>query len=411
MARTKSVEHAVDPATGRRLPAGVAYRGPFQYRARKLVIGVRVTKTFELAKAAGQWLEETSVAVRKGEFVDRRSLEHWTVAELVQRFVAEELQCDGMRRGAAEDLGHIPALLGDDIGRLKLSQLTRAAVRGFRDRQQKVGGFAPATIVKRLNLLAAIINHARAEWDIPMAENPASAGAVTRPKGADKKRNRRLVPVPHSKVREAEEKGEVAPKGEEERLHAALTMSQNRWDVWLAKWAIAQAMRQGETFALRWQDIDFDAKTVTVHGRHRRGTKNHEHREEQGPEIRPLMPEAIAILQAIAPEKGAKPTDQVFPAGDQKAFAVRFGRIVARADLPDLTYHDLRHEATSWLAKRFPNPLDLKRVTGHRDLKSLDRYYKPDMTELAEQGARHLLGETTGQQMGSHPATADSASG
>ena len=62
------------------------------------------------------------------------------------------------------------------------------------------------------------------------------------------------------------------------------------------------------------------------------------------------------------------------------------GRFISRAGLEDLTFHDLRHVATSRLARRFPNPLDLKRVTGHRDLKSLDRYYQPNLTELAKAG-------------------------
>jgi len=31
--------------------------------------------------------------------------------------------------------------------------------------------------------------------------------------------------------------------------------------------------------------------------------------------------------------------------------------------------------------------MDLRRVTGHADLKSLDRYYQPDLTELAERAA------------------------
>ncbi|MCW3474957.1 hypothetical protein [Limobrevibacterium gyesilva] len=52
MARTKSKENSLDPATGRPLPLGVAYRGPYQYRARKLIDGTRVTKTFETAKVA-----------------------------------------------------------------------------------------------------------------------------------------------------------------------------------------------------------------------------------------------------------------------------------------------------------------------------------------------------------------------
>jgi len=55
-----------------------------------------------------------------------------------------------------------------------------------------------------------------------------------------------------------------------------------------------------------------------------------------------------------------------------------------RAGLTNLTFHDLRHEATSRLARYLSNPLDLMRVTGHRDLKSLDRYYQPIMQALAD---------------------------
>jgi integrase len=61
---------------------------------------------------------------------------------------------------------------------------------------------------------------------------------------------------------------------------------------------------------------------------------------------------------------------------------------VERAKLEDLTYHDLRHEATSRLARIFPNPLDLMRVTGHKDLKSLSRYYHADASELASRAAQ-----------------------
>jgi len=68
----------------------------------------------------------------------------------------------------------------------------------------------------------------------------------------------------------------------------------------------------------------------------------------------------------------------------EKAFSVRFGRMTERAGLTNLTFHDLRHEATSRFARYLVNPLDLMRVTGHRDLKSLDRYYQPIMHELAD---------------------------
>lgn len=53
------------------------------------------------------------------------------------------------------------ALLRDTVVDLKLSRLTSLAVRGFRDRQEK--DLAPATVVKRLNLLASILQHAISE--------------------------------------------------------------------------------------------------------------------------------------------------------------------------------------------------------------------------------------------------------
>lgn len=83
-------------------------------------------------------------------------------------------------------------------------------------------------------------------------------------------------------------------------------------------------------------------------------------------------------------DRKPKPQDLVFGVGSHNSLKVRIGRMITRAGLTDLTFHDLRHEATSRLAKRYPNPMDLRRVTGHLTLKSLDRYYQPDLIELAE---------------------------
>ncbi len=389
MARTKAADNTTDPATGRPLPAGVAYRGPAQYRARKLVDGQRITRTFETARNAREWLEETAVRVREGSFVDRRPLDQSTLAELVQKYVDAEMQDGGRRRGAAEDRGHIPAITSDAIGKLPLSRLTPAAVRGFRDRQKHK--FAAATVVKRLNLLAGILAHAIAEWDLPLGANPASSKSVARPEGADVKRDRRLMLPTAQAVRAAAARGEEPPKGEETSLLEAVAKSGCPDDILVVRLAIAQAMRQGEILALRWGDIDEDARVMKVRGRHGRGTKTAKHQKtartkaEVGWEVRPLMPEALDILSEKRGHREPQADELVFDVGGSAAFKVRIGRRFASA-CADLTFHDLRHEATSRLAKRYPNPMDLKRVTGHQDLKSLDRYYQPDLTELA--GAR-----------------------
>ncbi|MCX2563696.1 tyrosine-type recombinase/integrase [Acetobacter thailandicus] len=350
-----------DPATGRTLPKGIYYRAPKQYQARKQIDGKRVIKTFESAAIAKRWINEKSAEAELGLFRDTSPLDKHTVESLVSRF-----RDDNMQNRTTDRIGHVPAILRDEIAQTRLSKLNSGDVRKFRDRMLE-SGLAPSTCVKRLNLLASIIQHAISEWDIPLTQNPASGRIVKRPAGADKKRNRRLNDV-------------NAEKSEYNRLIECMADSVCLDDIWLVKWSIEQACRRGESLSLRWCDIDLDGKTISL-----ARTKNEKHREEHGPEKRPLMPGARRLLieKLASYEHEPKPTDKIFNVGTEDAFSVRYGRYVKKAGLKDLTFHDLRHEATSRLAKIFTNPLDLCRVTGHRDLKSLDRYYQPILEDLA----------------------------
>ncbi|WP_317215669.1 site-specific integrase [Gluconobacter sp. GP1] len=345
----------IDPATGRPLPAGVEYRGKGQYRARKRIAGgERIHQTFSSAKLARRWLDTTSAKLELGQFQDTRPLERQTVHELVDRYVREEMQTrDNDRKG------HIPAILQDEIARLALADLTSTAVRGFRDRlAEKYSG---ATVVKRLNLLAAICQHAIAEWDVPFAKNPAAATAVKRPTGADKKRNRRLI------------------DDEYDRLMGI--MAQSPWpdDVAFIQFAIEQGTRREEALTLRWCDVDFKRHALSF-----ARTKTMHRAVERGPEVRPLTPGAARLLRTLQAQRASiRPDDLIFDVGSKNAFSVRFGRMTKKGGLHDLTFHDLRHEATSRLARIYTNPLELRRVTGHKDIKSLDRYYQPRTEDLA----------------------------
>lgn len=380
MGRLRTSEHALDPATGRPLLAGVSYRGALQYQARKLVDGKRIRKTFESARDAADWLAAVHVDTKRGVFADRTEAERTSLRQVLERYRDEELGDNSSKRGAVEERkGHVNPMLADRIFDVKMSRVGSKEVSAFRNRMLN-DGLAPATVVRRLNILATVISHAMREYGIHIATNPASSAAVKRPAGADKKRDRRLWLKDHPEVVAAAVARGGEPRDEEEVLLEAMCKSANALDFLLVRWAISTAMRQGETLAMQWRDIDLARKTVKVWGRDRLGTKNGEVQE------RPLMPQALELLEQIP--KGEKPSSRVFPV-DQNAFKVRYARMVQRAGLEDLTYHDLRHEATSRLAKTFPNPLDLMRVTGHKDLKSLSRYYHADASELARRGEDH----------------------
>lgn len=60
-----------------------------------MVEGARVTRTFETARAAREWLEDTAVEAKAGRFVDHRPLVQSMVRDLVQRYKDEELKVGG----------------------------------------------------------------------------------------------------------------------------------------------------------------------------------------------------------------------------------------------------------------------------------------------------------------------------
>jgi integrase len=93
--------------------------------------------------------------------------------------------------------------------------------------------------------------------------------------------------------------------------------------------------------------------------------------QERDPRYVPLTPKAVAILRAWPKGSGAL----VFGT-TENAFKLAWQRAVKRAKLPDLHFHDLRHEAASRLAE-LSNVLELSSVTGHKDLRMLKRYYHP----------------------------------
>lgn len=413
MARLKAAENAIDPATARTLPQGVTFLGAMKYRARKLVDGKRINKTFPTARLAREWLESVSVAVRAGKFIDVRPLDKMTVREMVEQYVGEMMQEGGSRRGYKQDLGHVPALKSDEIASLPLSKLTPFAVRNFRVRQIEAG-YAKGTVVKRMNLLAGMLKHATSEWGMPLTINVASGKMVSRPKGADQKRKRRLRVPSAAAQRLAESRGEDVLPTEEEVLYRLMAESENVWNLHMVRFAVAQGTRLGEQLGMRWRHVDFEARSLTLVGRLDDGTKNDDHREELGHEVRALMPRSIEILREIQPEN-VDPDAHVFPAGGYDAFKTRIGRLLRKAAgrmkgtmkelryLDDLRFHDLRHEATSRLAKVFPDSKMLMSVTGHMDHKSMLRYYQPDPTELAMVAEEYELARAAGIELEGTP--------
>ena len=82
----------------------------------------------------------------------------------------------------------------------------------------------------------------------------------------------------------------------------------------------------------------------------------------------PLSDEAVTTVTSVP-----KNTDRPFPLTDV-AFRQAWDRLRQRANITDLTFHDLRHEAIS---RMFDNGLkihEVMAVSGHRTASQLFRY-------------------------------------
>ena len=60
-----------------------------------------------------------------------------------------------------------------------------------------------------------------------------------------------------------------------------------------------------------------------------------------------------------------------------------WARACKRAGIEDLRFHDLRHEATSRIFEKGLNVMEVAAITGHKDLRMLQRYTHLRAEDLA----------------------------
>ncbi|MDA8206124.1 MAG: site-specific integrase, partial [Thermaerobacter sp.] len=83
----------------------------------------------------------------------------------------------------------------------------------------------------------------------------------------------------------------------------------------------------------------------------------------------PLSTTALAVLDGL-PRRLDGRVFGVHTGSISRAFA----EVCKAANIEGLTFHDLRHEATSRLFERGLNPMQVAAITGHKTLQMLKRY-------------------------------------
>ncbi len=141
-------------------------------------------------------------------------------------------------------------------------------------------------------------------------------------------------------------------------------------------------MRQGELFSLAWESVDLAMKTITVLASHSKGNTTR---------LIPLNSEALAVLTTIKPE-GAKGLVFKSPVSGGRFDNVKkaWAEVTKAACLPDLRWHDLRHDFASQLVMKGAPLFTVQKLLGHANSRMTQRYAKLAPSTLAD--AVNLLG-------------------
>ncbi len=314
-----------------------------------------MSKTFARRADAEAWARQVEAEMDRGVWRDRSSADNITLYALLERYLKDIVP---MKRGVVQESARIKTLMRDELARYRLSALSPLKLAEWRDRRL-AAGCAGATVNRELNILSAVFNWARRELMIAV-DNPVSA--IRRPPSS-KPRERRLEDGEEAALLAALEDAAAAREdGKRYRVGA-----RNPWIKPIVLLALETAMRRSELLSLTWENIDLKRRIAYLPE-----TKNGQARTI------PLSGRAVAVLSELPRSIDGR----VFPI-TANALKLAFERAVKRAGIRDLHFHDLRHEATSRLAEKLPNIIELAAVTGHKDVRMLKRYYHPRAEDLA----------------------------
>jgi len=337
--------------------ATIRERGPYQWQAQILRKGQSPQyKTFNNKADAEKWARQVEAEMDRGIFIQRKEGENTTLFEALDRY---EREVASTQKGAVKYASLIRIWKRSSLKDRFLATIQGKDVAEYRD--TRIESVGPQTVLHELNLISRLFNTAIKEWGMGGLINPVSQ--IRKPK-MPRSRERRLLPGELEKISENSESPLLAD---------------------IVRFAVETAMRREEISRMKWDHADLNKKVLLIP------------QTKTDPRRIPLAPEAVRILERI-PRRidgsvwGMRPDSitQAFIRAVARARAAYEKECEEKGTKPDpsflvdLTFHDLRHEATSRFFEKGLNPMQVAAITGHKTLQMLKRYTHLKAEDLAE---------------------------
>jgi integrase len=329
--------------------------GKTTYRVKIRLKGYPVQHaSFSRLTDARRWAQTTESAIREGRHFKTNEAKRHTLADAIKRYAMEvmpnktgsnsqhyQLYWWKTELGAYVLADITPALISQCREKLLRESVPASANKLTKNPTSKIR--KPATVVRYLAVLSHLFSTAVKEWQW-CEDNPVKK--ISKPK---------------------EPRGRVRFLSDEDRdaLLDACKLSHSKTLYLVVVLAISTGMRQGELMSLRWNQIDFKGRGVTLHE-----TKNGERRRVT------LVGLALKLMQDHGLVRRTD-TDLVFPGKNplrpvdlKKPWATA----LAATGIQNFRFHDLRHSAASYLAMNGATLAEIADVLGHKTLSMVKRY-------------------------------------
>lgn len=341
---------------GRAVATIIKQRGRWRAQIRR--VGAKsISKTFDTKAEAIAWARQIEAAMDAGT---HRPPAVVTVAEVIQAY--RDLRDRSGRPISDTANEHYQLrLIAAGLGDKRAESLTVGdLVKYAQDR--RADGAGPYTINTDIGRLGTVLRHTSAVLGLAV---PDVVGAA-RPTlhhlgliGGGGKRERRPTDDELDRIKDY-----ARSQAHRSALFAAMP---DMIDI-----AIQTALRRGELLRIRWGDVDAARRLVLVRDR------KDPRRKAGNDQMVPLVGDALEIIQRQ--ERGKR--QEVFPFGEH--LLSKYWLEACRAlSIPDLHWHDLRHEAASRLIEAGWSAHEVRVVTGHASSQHLDRYVNLDPAEIA----------------------------
>jgi integrase len=304
-----------------------------------------ITKSFPTKTSALKWVQ--MVESNPDRFVSQHHSEDHQLRTVGDLFRKYEREITPQKKGRDKEKYRLRILQRSTLSGVTLSKLKPHLITKFREDRLEV--VTAGTVLKDLGLLSAVINTGRTEWGLENVIRTNPVSLISKPK----------TPRPRDRRLEA---------GELDKLLSACA-NPNPWFRPVVIFAIETGMRRGELLSLCWGNVHLEKRYA-----HLPDTKNGDSRDV------PLSPQALELLGDLP--RNIRSDQVVFPLHFE-ALKSAWGRACSRAGIIDLRFHDLRHEATSRFFEKSLNVMEVSAITGHKDLRMLQRYTHLRAEDLA----------------------------